>query len=186
MDYEKNPHPLDSADHHCGLQGSSWNDLTGQENITESVYASGILRSKNQYQVFSTVNGLLQKFTLMRRYHKKGTPLFSILNETSTLYRKMPSWLQTSQTSGQTKTNSKSSNSILTWPKANWWMIHCWWYGSKTYGPRILARRTKSKELNSILRTPKRPTPLHGWDMRMKRGGWTSYLNRRRKTFRSL
>lgn len=30
------------------------------EDITESVYASGIIESKNQYQVFSTVNGLVQ------------------------------------------------------------------------------------------------------------------------------
>lgn len=59
-----------------------------RENITESVYASGILRSKNQYQVFSTVNGLLQKVYVDEGDTiKKGTPLFSILNETSTLYR---------------------------------------------------------------------------------------------------
>ncbi|MCE9538130.1 MAG: RND transporter, partial [Bacteroidetes bacterium] len=31
------------------------------ENISESVYASGIIKSKNQYQVFSTVNGLIQE-----------------------------------------------------------------------------------------------------------------------------
>ena len=32
-----------------------------RESITESVYASGILKSKNQYQVFASVKGLLQK-----------------------------------------------------------------------------------------------------------------------------
>ena len=59
-----------------------------RENITESVYASGILRSKNQYQVFSTVNGLLQKVYVDEGDTiKKGAPLFSILNETSSLYR---------------------------------------------------------------------------------------------------
>jgi multidrug efflux pump subunit AcrA (membrane-fusion protein) len=31
------------------------------ENISESVYASGIVKSKNQYQVYSTVNGLIQE-----------------------------------------------------------------------------------------------------------------------------
>lgn len=30
-----------------------------EEKITETVYASGILKSKNQYEVFSTVNGLV-------------------------------------------------------------------------------------------------------------------------------
>lgn len=59
-----------------------------RESITESVYASGILKSKNQYNVFSTVNGLLQKVyvdegdTVL-----KDARLFSILNETSTLSR---------------------------------------------------------------------------------------------------
>lgn len=59
-----------------------------RENITESVYASGILKSKNQYQVFASVNGLLQKIYVQEGDTvKKGTPLFSILNETSKLYR---------------------------------------------------------------------------------------------------
>ena len=56
------------------------------ENISESVYASGIVKSKNQYQVFATVNGLIQK-TLVSEgdYVKKGDPLFVIYNETSKL-----------------------------------------------------------------------------------------------------
>lgn len=59
-----------------------------RESITESVYASGILKSKNQYQVFASVNGLLQKVYVEEGDTvKKGTPLFSILNETSKLYR---------------------------------------------------------------------------------------------------
>ena len=59
-----------------------------RENITESVYASGILKSKNQYQVFATVNGLLQhRYVEEGDTVKKGAPLFSILNETSTLNR---------------------------------------------------------------------------------------------------
>ncbi len=31
-----------------------------QQNISESVYASGYLKSKNQYQVFATVNGIVE------------------------------------------------------------------------------------------------------------------------------
>jgi len=31
------------------------------ERITEAVYASGFVKSTNQYQVFSTVSGLVQK-----------------------------------------------------------------------------------------------------------------------------
>jgi multidrug efflux pump subunit AcrA (membrane-fusion protein) len=59
-----------------------------RENITESVYASGILKSKNQYQVFATVNGLLQhRYIDEGDIVKKGALLFSILNETSTLTR---------------------------------------------------------------------------------------------------
>ena len=56
------------------------------ENVTESVYASGIIKSKNQYQAFATVNGLIQK-TLVSEgdFVKKGDPLFTIFNETSKL-----------------------------------------------------------------------------------------------------
>ena len=32
-----------------------------EEKITESVYASGVIKSNNQYQVFSTVNGLVKE-----------------------------------------------------------------------------------------------------------------------------
>ncbi|MEP6793471.1 MAG: efflux RND transporter periplasmic adaptor subunit [Saprospiraceae bacterium] len=59
-----------------------------RESITESVYASGILKSKNQYQVFATVNGLIQKVYVEEGDTvKKGAPLFTILNETSKLNR---------------------------------------------------------------------------------------------------
>ncbi len=59
-----------------------------RESITESVYASGILKSKNQYQVFATINGLLQKvYVTEGDTVKKGAPLFTILNETSKLNR---------------------------------------------------------------------------------------------------
>jgi HlyD family secretion protein len=56
------------------------------ENITESVYASGVIKSKNQYQVFATVNGLIQKVLVAEGdLIKKGDPLFVIKNETSKL-----------------------------------------------------------------------------------------------------
>jgi multidrug efflux pump subunit AcrA (membrane-fusion protein) len=56
------------------------------ENITESVYASGVVKSKNQYQVFSTVNGLIQEiFVAEGGLVKKGDPILRILNESSKL-----------------------------------------------------------------------------------------------------
>ena len=59
-----------------------------RESITESVYASGVLKAKNQYQVYSTVNGLLQKIHVKEGDTvRKGTLLFTILNETSKLAR---------------------------------------------------------------------------------------------------
>jgi len=58
------------------------------ENITESVYASGVVKSKNQYQVFATINGIIQKIYVQEGDTvKKGSPLFSILNEASKLVR---------------------------------------------------------------------------------------------------
>jgi len=52
-------------------------------DITETVSAIGILKSKNQYQVFSKMNGTV-KDILVREggVIKKGTPLISISNQT--------------------------------------------------------------------------------------------------------
>ncbi len=56
------------------------------ENITESVYASGTIKSNNQYQVFSALPGLVkQVFVTEGSLVKKGDVLFSIENETSQL-----------------------------------------------------------------------------------------------------
>lgn len=56
------------------------------EKITESVYASGIVKSRDQYQVFATVNGLIKKVLVAEGdWVKKGDPLFSIENQTAQL-----------------------------------------------------------------------------------------------------
>jgi HlyD family secretion protein len=56
------------------------------ETITESVYASGIVKSKNQYQVFSTANGLIQSLYVSEGDRVKvGDPLFQVLNKTAQL-----------------------------------------------------------------------------------------------------
>lgn len=56
------------------------------EDISESVYASGIVKSKNQYQVFSTVNGIIQDILVNEgELVSKGTPIIRILNESSKL-----------------------------------------------------------------------------------------------------
>ncbi len=57
-------------------------------NITESVYASGVIKSENQYQVFAATNGILQAIYVTEGdIVKKGQALFSIVNETSRLSR---------------------------------------------------------------------------------------------------
>lgn len=59
-----------------------------RQNITESVYASGALTAQDQYQVFSTVSGLLMKIHVQEGDTvEKGDALFTILNETSRLSR---------------------------------------------------------------------------------------------------
>lgn len=56
------------------------------ENISESVYASGIIKSRDQYQVFSTVNGVVSELRVSEGdLVKKGDVLMSIRNETSRL-----------------------------------------------------------------------------------------------------
>ncbi|WP_114779161.1 efflux RND transporter periplasmic adaptor subunit [Botryobacter ruber] len=56
------------------------------EPITESVYASGIVKSRNQYQVFSKVNGLVQQVLVDEGDTvKQGEPIIRLVNETSRL-----------------------------------------------------------------------------------------------------
>ncbi len=56
------------------------------ETISVSVYASGIVKSRNQYQVYASVNGLVEKIYVSEGDTvSPGTPLLSISNETSKL-----------------------------------------------------------------------------------------------------
>ena len=60
-----------------------------EEAITESVYASGIVKSKNQYQVFSTINGLIERVFVVEGDNVKiGDPIFQIVNKTAELNTK--------------------------------------------------------------------------------------------------
>ncbi len=52
------------------------------QNITESVYASGIVKSRNQYEVFSTVNGIVaQKSVTEGDTVHKGDIIITLVNE---------------------------------------------------------------------------------------------------------
>lgn len=56
------------------------------ESITESVYASGIVKSRNQYQVFSNANGLIKKIMVKEGdLVAAGQPIISLVNEASKL-----------------------------------------------------------------------------------------------------
>lgn len=55
-------------------------------SITESIYASGILKTRNQYQVFATVNGIIDTiFVAEGDSVKIGDPILSISNEAQRL-----------------------------------------------------------------------------------------------------
>lgn len=57
-----------------------------KSDITESVYASGIIKAERQYNVYATVNGILQKAYVSEGDKvKKGDALFIIENQASTL-----------------------------------------------------------------------------------------------------
>ncbi len=57
-----------------------------EEKITESVYASGVVKSKNQYQVFSAVNGLVAQVLVTEGdIVKKGDPIIRLSNSTAQL-----------------------------------------------------------------------------------------------------
>lgn len=56
------------------------------EKITESVYASGIVKSKNQYQAFASVNGLVAEVLVTEGdLVKKGDPIIRLSNVTAQL-----------------------------------------------------------------------------------------------------
>lgn len=55
-------------------------------SVSESIYASGTLKSLNQYQAFATVNGIITDvFVKEGDSVKMGTPILSISNETQKL-----------------------------------------------------------------------------------------------------
>ena len=55
-------------------------------SITESVYASGLVKSKNQYQVFATVSGIIQNILVAEGDTvKAGAVLFELIDETQRL-----------------------------------------------------------------------------------------------------
>lgn len=57
-----------------------------KEDITESVYASGMIKSINQYNAFASVNGLVEElFVEEGDTVNIGTPILSISNEASKL-----------------------------------------------------------------------------------------------------
>ena len=52
------------------------------KNITESVYASGIVKSKKQYEVFGTTNAVVEKILVTEGMPiKKGDPIFQLDNK---------------------------------------------------------------------------------------------------------
>ena len=56
------------------------------ESISESIYASGIIKSKNQYQAVATVNGIIETiFVTEGDTVKKGAPILLISNEAQRL-----------------------------------------------------------------------------------------------------
>lgn len=56
------------------------------ESITESVYASGVIKSQNQYQVYSGVNGILNRIHVEEGDSvRSGSLLFSISNDNARL-----------------------------------------------------------------------------------------------------
>lgn len=57
-----------------------------RQSITESVYASGVMVSKNQYQIFSTVSGIVDAVFIEEGANVEiGSPILSIVNDAQKL-----------------------------------------------------------------------------------------------------
>ena len=60
-----------------------------KSNITESVYAAGIVKSNQQYEVFAELNGKIETiFVKEGDFVQKGTPLFQLENNSTKLSTK--------------------------------------------------------------------------------------------------
>lgn len=56
------------------------------QNISESIYASGVIKSKNQYQVYSKLNGLIEKIYFQEGdYVRKGQVIATLYNQSQKL-----------------------------------------------------------------------------------------------------
>ncbi|MBL7902899.1 MAG: efflux RND transporter periplasmic adaptor subunit [Bacteroidia bacterium] len=70
--------------HSCGKKTEQY--TVNEAPITESVYASGIIKSKNQYQVFSKTNGLVEEvFVEEGALIQKGDAILRLSNPSSRL-----------------------------------------------------------------------------------------------------
>lgn len=68
----------------CGKKAEEY--TVSEESISESVYASGIVKSKNQYQVHAKANGLVEEVYVKEGdLLKKGDPILRLLNNSSRL-----------------------------------------------------------------------------------------------------
>jgi multidrug efflux pump subunit AcrA (membrane-fusion protein) len=68
----------------CGKKQETIHPIV--ENITSSVYASGTVKSVGQYEVFSKVNGLVEKILVSEGAEvKKGQAIIALSNKTQTL-----------------------------------------------------------------------------------------------------
>lgn len=68
----------------CGKKSEEY--TVTEESISESVYASGIVKSKNQYQVHAKVNGLVEEvFVKEGDLLKKGDAILRLMNSSSKL-----------------------------------------------------------------------------------------------------
>jgi multidrug efflux pump subunit AcrA (membrane-fusion protein) len=79
-----------------------------RESISESIYASGIIKSKNQYDVFSRANGIIEQiFVQEGDYVNVGTPILSISNQSQKLTKENAALLAefNSKAANQSKLN---------------------------------------------------------------------------------
>ncbi len=105
------------------------------KDISESVYASGIVKSKNQYEVFSKTNGILETIFIKEGMKiKKGDPLFKIenknakfntdnarLSSTANDYLQNPAKLNDSKNAIQMANKKLANDSMMLLRQKNLW-----------------------------------------------------------------
>ncbi|WAC13317.1 efflux RND transporter periplasmic adaptor subunit [Dyadobacter pollutisoli] len=124
------------------------------ENIMESVYASGIIKGANQYRVYSTVNGLIDKVLVSEgELIRKGTPVMSLVGNVARLNAENAELTVAYASITANTERLDELKNALSLAKLKLGNEQSLWSRQKTFGRKKSVRATSLSNVNSITTT---------------------------------